>query len=464
VSMPTTARGIAEAVRGGRISATSVIERHLERIATGNPTWGALVAIRGQDSLADAAVIDDNVRLGIEVGPLAGVPFTVKDTIGTRDLPTTCGSRALAGFQTGFDATAVSRLRDAGAILVGKSNTPEFAFGVDTVNTLYGQTKNPRGPFTVGGSSGGEAAAVAAGMSAFGIGSDFGGSLRWPAQCVGLVGTRPAIGAVPQSGQLPQSAEPPHRHSSLQDLVQTIGPITADVADSALVMSILMGQSQHHPSRIKTSETFAIPEHLADVEITWGAAVAGAVTDREVRDAITSAAHCLARRGAKTLEGLPQVVDDAAGVYADLRSADPLTSLRDAVKGKEDLVEARTRALLSASRDASHHRSAAAWEARRRLVSVLDRVLGSNRLLLLPVATKSPGAMSTPDIEDFGILVPSRAISLFGLSAISVPWAVASDGGPLSVQLVAPRGREDLMYAVAAVLEGARRAELVAQC
>jgi amidase len=464
VTLPTTARSIAEAVRAGRISATSVIEQHLDRIETENPTWGALVAVRRQGSLADAAVIDDKVRAGIDVGPLAGVPFTVKDIIATRDLPTTCGSRALAGYQTGFDAKAVTRLREAGAILLGKSNTPEFAFGVDTVNALYGHTKNPRGPFTVGGSSGGEAAAVAARMSAFGLGSDFGGSLRWPAQCAGLVGMRPAIGTVPQSGQLPLFGERPDRHGTLQALVQTIGPITQDVADSALVMAVLTGASEDHLSRLTTSWTFLIPEYLADVEIQWGASVADAVAAGEVRNAIRSAAHCLAGRGAKTLEGLPDVVDEAAGVYADLRSADPLTSVREAIEGKEDLVEERTRALLSASPDASDYQWAPAWEARRRLVSVLDSVLGSNRLLLLPVATKSPAAMSSADIEDFGILIPSRAVSLFGLPAISVPWSVASDGGPVSVQLVAPRGREDLLYAVAGVLESARQAELAARC
>jgi amidase len=445
----TTAREIADAVRGGRSTAHGVMQEHLERIATLNPQLGALVALREAGALADAADLDLRIASGADPGPLAGVPFTVKDVIATVDLPTTCGSRALAGNRTGFDAVAVARLRSAGAVLVGKSNAPEFAFGTDTVNELYGQTRNPRGPFTVGGSSGGEAAAVAAGMSAFGIGTDFGGSLRWPAQCAALVGMRPAIGTVPQSGQLPLFDKRPDKHATLQALVQTIGPLTHDVADSRLVLSVLTGAGDPQPAVGPDADV------AAGVEILWGSAVAGVHAEPQVHDALGAAATFLAGRGAEVTEGLPAVLGEAVAVYAELRAADPLTAVREAIAGHEDLIEERTRELLARTPARSQSGCAPGWEARRRLVTVLDGQLGSNRLLLLPVATTTPAGATGRAVDDFSMLLPSRAISLFGLAALSLPWGNAADGSPLAVQLVAPRGREDLLFAVAGILQTA---------
>lgn len=449
MTCPTTAREIADAVRAGRTTAQEVLHEHAERIAALNPELGALVARREQGAMADAVDLDRRIASGDDVGPLAGVPFTVKDVISTEDMPTTCGSRALAGNQTGFDAVAVARLRSAGAVLVGKSNSPEFAFGTDTVNELHGQTRNPRGPFTVGGSSGGEAAAVAAGMSAFGIGTDFGGSLRWPAQCAALVGIRPAIGSVPQSGQLPLFDRRTDQHGTLQALVQTIGPITHDVEDSQLVLSVLTGAGAAQPLAISGAEL------AAGLEVVWGTSVAGVHTDDEVRDALGAAASFLAHRGVRVAEGLPVVLDEAAAVYGELRAADPLTSVREAITGHEDLVEERTRALLSRAPAPSQSGCASGWEARRRLVTVLDGQLGSDRLLLLPVATTTPAGAGGRAVDDFDMLLPSRAISLFGLPALSLPWGNASDGSPLAVQLVAPRGREDLLFGIAGLLQTA---------
>lgn len=442
----TTVREIADAVRTGRSTAHEVLQEHLARIAALNPGLGALVALREDGALADAANVDRSIASGADPGPLAGVPFTVKDVIATEDLPTTCGSRALAGNRTGFDAVAVARLRSAGAVLVGKSNAPEFAFGTDTVNELYGRTRNPRGPFMVGGSSGGEASAVAAGMSAFGIGTDFGGSLRWPAQCAALVGMRPAIGTVPQTGQLPLFDERRDKHPTLQALVQTIGPITHDVADSRLVLSVLTGVGDSQPA---ASE----PTLMADVEILWGSTIAGEHTDQQVGDALGSAARFLADRDVQMIEGLPIALDEAVAVYTELRAADPLTSVREAVAGNEDLIEERTRELLSRAPAPSRSGCASGWEARRRLLTVLDSELGMNRLLLLPVATTTPAGATGRAVDDFDILLPSRAISLFGLPALSIPWGNAADGSPLAVQLVAPRSREDLLFAVAGILQ-----------
>lgn len=196
VEQLASATDIAQAVRGRHATAVAVLEAFADRLMRTNAALNAVIASRLEDARLEAIAVDERLQAGRPVGPLAGVPFTVKDVLATADLPTTCGSKVLAEHRTAGDATVVSRLRRAGAILVGKTNCPEFAFGVDTVNDLHGRTRNPLGNFTPGGSSGGEAAAVAAGMSALGLGTDFGGSVRWPAQCTGIVGLRPTIGAL----------------------------------------------------------------------------------------------------------------------------------------------------------------------------------------------------------------------------------------------------------------------------
>ncbi|WAH97225.1 amidase [Arthrobacter sp. MMS18-M83] len=191
---PVTLRDLTAQVRSGELANDALVKSAVDQIEHRNGTLNALVCSRGADALAEAAALDGTGR------PLAGIPFTVKDMLATADLPTTCGSKTLEDWSAGTDATAVARMRAAGAILMGKSNCPEFALGVDTINELFGRTSNPLGEWTPGGSSGGEAAAIASGMSLVGLGSDYGGSIRWPAQCAGLVGLRPTVGRVPRSG------------------------------------------------------------------------------------------------------------------------------------------------------------------------------------------------------------------------------------------------------------------------
>lgn len=441
-----TAGDIAAGVRTGQISAAVVVDAHLARVAETNPELGALVSLREPGARSDADAIDALVAGGGDPGPLAGVPFTVKDVIATRDLPTTCGSRALVDQRPGSDAPAVARLRRAGAVLIGKSNTPEFAFGVDTVNALYGRTRNPLGHFTIGGSSGGEAAAVASGMSAFGVGTDFGGSLRWPAQCAELVGLRPSIGAVPPAGQFPITHDEDRHRGTLQELLQTIGPIARTVSDSRLVLSVLTGSSVGDPDRVAS---------LSDVEIQYGTTVAGYEPDSDIREAVETAADVFAGLGARVVRGLPEALHEAVAVYAELRASDSLRAIREAIAGREQLVEARTRMLLADTLHAAESpRTLAGWDIRDQLVADLGRVLRDGRVLLLPVSTASPAEQ---DVDDFMILVPSRAVSLFGFPAVSVPWARTDDGRPCAVQLVGPPGADDLLLEVAEVLEVAGR-------
>ena len=193
----------AAALRERRLTAVECLELHLGRIAQANPSLNAVVTLnplaREEAEAADAAAAE-----GRFLGPLHGVPFTVKDTLATKGLRTTAGSPLLGDYVPEQSATAVRRLQEAGAVLLGKGNCSEFAVETHSRNPLFGDTWNPWDTsLTSGGSTGGDSAAVASGMSAFGLGTDFGGSIRWPAHCTGIASLRPTPGLVPETGLLP---------------------------------------------------------------------------------------------------------------------------------------------------------------------------------------------------------------------------------------------------------------------
>lgn len=470
LTVTTAERGnvvtLAAQVRGGKQSAAATVEAHLDRLLSHQSTLNAVIATRVAGARADALRIDRTIAAGGDPGPLAGVPFTVKDVIATADLPTTCGSRSMAGHRAGHDATVVARLREAGAVLIGKTNTPEFAFGIDTVNELYGRTVNPVGPFTVGGSSGGEAASVASGISAFGIGTDFGGSLRWPAQCTGLVGLRPTVGRVPGTGQLPAAgsdAAVPDV-ATLQRLVQVIGPLTSSVGDAFAVLSVIAGPDGLDLAA--TSQPLIDPRSadLSRVEIRWGTTVAGVTSHPAVESAVRLAADVLDKISS-VWPGLPSVIDDAVSLYADLRMADPLTEVRRAIGTYHRSLDAAgvgafVQELLRRAPEPDAERMHELLRQRAFLCDELESWLHSDRLLLLPVALDLPFDVDSntpkPGLDPgtaFNMLGPCRAISLFGLPSVSVPLGRSPQGRPLSVQIVAPAGRESLALAAAQLLE-----------
>ncbi|HEX3875009.1 MAG TPA: amidase, partial [Solirubrobacteraceae bacterium] len=231
---------LRDAVIAGELGVREVVRAHLDRLDEVEPWLNAAAAIRRESALAEATDLETRLAGGEQPGALCGVPVTVKDVIATAGTPTACGSPAFAGNVPEVDAVAVGRLRAAGAIVIAKTRCPEFAFGVTTPGT-----RSPWGAHSPGGSSGGEAALIAAGASAVGIGTDYGGSLRWPAQCCGVLALRPGAGALDGTGQLPgrggrmdgrPGAPGP---DSVQRHFQVIGPIGRTVRDLAIVLATL---------------------------------------------------------------------------------------------------------------------------------------------------------------------------------------------------------------------------------
>src|SRR6201981_2145283 len=237
-----SAVSMAEQVRQKKISALELVDAHLARIAHLNPRLNAFIAVDEDRARRDARALDTAAALGDFRGPLHGVPISIKSSIATAGLRCESGTRLRAGNVPAKDAVLVSRLREAGAIILGVTNTPELLMAWETDNVLYGRTKHPWDfERTPGGSSGGEAAAIAAGCSAGGVGSDGGGSIRVPAHFSGICGLKPTPGRIPATGHFPESAGP-------FALLGVVGPMARTVADLELLFRVVAGYDAGDPS------------------------------------------------------------------------------------------------------------------------------------------------------------------------------------------------------------------------
>ena len=233
---PGTAALIAADVAAGRRTASSILESHFEAIDAHETEVHAFNLVLRDHARAAAAAVDADVAAGRSVGPLAGVPIALKDNLCTRGIDTTCSSKILEGWKPPYDATVVSRLAAAGAVVVGKCNLDEFAMGSSTENSAFGPTRNPHDLTKVpGGSSGGSAAAVAAGFAAVSLGSDTGGSIRQPASLCGLVGVKPTYGLVSRYGLI-----------AFASSLDQIGPFAHTLEDAALVLETIAEIGRAH--------------------------------------------------------------------------------------------------------------------------------------------------------------------------------------------------------------------------
>ncbi|MFE4952485.1 amidase [Leifsonia sp. NPDC056665] len=464
---PGQAAAIARSVRTGRRTAVSVIEEAVELIERVDPYLNAVIASDHARALSAARSIDTRIRAGEDVGPFAGVPFTVKDVIATEGLPTTCGSRAVTGTRDDEDATAVARMRAAGAILIGKTNCPEFAFSVLTDNDRFGPTINPieiqspaTGPqqLVAGGSSGGEAVAIAAGFSVVGLGTDFGGSVRWPAQCTGVLGLRPTVGRVPATGQLPGvgGGPWPPNPRTLQGRLQVIGPMGRSVDDVEATLRVVAGPDAFDSTAVPALLGDSAAIDLRTVECRWETSIGELAVDAEVAVAVEYAAELLRSAGVRASRGLPPAMDHAHSIYSRLRDAEPLTELRNAIAGREGSVTRHIAEVLEAGMSVSEDELTRLWARRDLLRADLLGWLRGERILALPVSTVAPFASAAGlpfrggrRLSEPEVVAPCRLVSLFGLPSLSVPVMTSATGVPISVQLVGPPFREDLVLAAA---------------
>jgi aspartyl-tRNA(Asn)/glutamyl-tRNA(Gln) amidotransferase subunit A len=247
-----TARELRSLVASRKASATEIARACLDRARAVDPKVKAYVTVTEEAALAAAKRVDEKAARGEPLGPLAGVPIAIKDNMATLDAPTTCSSKILRNYRAPYEATVVGRLRAADAVLIGKTNLDEFAMGSSTENSAFFTTRNPWDLDRVpGGSSGGSAAAVAAGMACAALGSDTGGSIRQPASLTGTVGLKPTYGRVSRYGLV-----------AFASSLDQIGPIARDVADAALITSVIAGRDPLD----STSVEEAVPDYAGAIE------------------------------------------------------------------------------------------------------------------------------------------------------------------------------------------------------
>ena len=490
-----TALAVAAAVAAGERTARSVVEDCLDRIAERDGEIGAFNLVLADEALADADRIDAAVARGEPAGPLSGVPVALKDNLCTRGIPTTCSSRMLEGWRPPYSATVVERLRAAGAVIVGKTNLDEFAMGSSTENSAFGPTRNPHDTSRVpGGSSGGSAAAVAAGFALLALGSDTGGSIRQPAALCGVVGMKPTYGRVSRYGLV-----------AFASSLDQIGPIGASVADAAACYEAIAGHDPLDSTSIDRPLD-PVAAALADgveglrvgvlAELCGGgqreeAQVAGGIeaslsggvegVTHDVLSKVERAAKALEEAGAEVRTvSVPSAVLGLSAYYL-IAPAEASSNLArydgvryglrvDAANAAEMNVATRTagfgaevkrRIMLGTYALSAGYYDAFYGKALRVRTLMLREFAAAYEdvdVLLCPTAPTTAFALGAKTADPLLMYlndvctIPSN---LTGHPAISVPFGRGDDGLPVGVQVMGPALSERLIFRVAAALERA---------
>ena len=473
MSFPTVAQ-LARDIRDGKVTASAVLEEHLKRVDEREGEIHAFNLVTTEQARASAAEVDAAVKAGKPLGPLAGVPIALKDNMCTRGVETTCSSKILEGWKPPYDATVVTKLREAGAVIVGKTNLDEFAMGSSTENSAFGPTRNPLDITRVpGGSSGGSAAAVAAGFAAASLGSDTGGSIRQPAALCGLVGVKPTYGVVSRYGLV-----------AFASSLDQIGPFTHTVEDAALVMEAIAG----HDPLDSTSLPQAAPNLTSVLDQGVQGMRIGRVVDMpegsepDVLAQLEAAFAALKERGATIVDvrlpslqfGLtayylvaPAEASSNLARYDGVRygmrvDAPDLNAMYAATRSRGFGAEVKRRIMLGTYALSAGYYDAyygKALKVRRLIADDFAKAYQSCDVVLTPTSpsvafpfgdkTADPLAMYLCDV----FTIPTN---LAGHAAMSVPFGTGAHSLPVGVQVLAPALGEATMFRVAAELERAR--------
>jgi aspartyl-tRNA(Asn)/glutamyl-tRNA(Gln) amidotransferase subunit A len=465
--------GIAAGVRDGTLKAVDVVEQHLAAIAAREPEIHAFNLVLADQARSRAEAVDAMVAAGNDPGPLAGVPIALKDNMCTRGVPTTCSSKILEGWKPPYDATVVTKLAAAGAVVVGKTNLDEFAMGSSTENSAFGPTRNPHDISRVpGGSSGGSAAAVAAGFAALGLGSDTGGSIRQPAALCGVVGVKPTYGYVSRYGLV-----------AFASSLDQIGPFANSVADAALLLDTIGGHDPmdstsipvEHPSLIdaidhgveglRVGRITDLPEGADDdvnerVEVAFDALRAAGATIVDVQVpaftfgltayyliAPAEASSNLARYDGVRY-GLRVEAADTNAMYGVTRAA----GFGDEVKRR---IMLGTYALSAGYYDAYYGK---ALKVRRLIHDEFERAYQTADVLLTPASPSVAfpfGAKGDNPLAMYLCDVYTIPANLSGHPGMSVPFGTGAHDLPVGVQVLAGTLCESQMFRAAAALERA---------
>jgi amidase len=442
VTLPLVA--LAAALREGRLSSEAVTRAHLDRIAAVNPTLNAVVQLRGDDALAAARAADNAPRE--RRGPLHGVPLTIKDSLDTAGIVTTAGTKGRAAFVPAEDATVVKRLRAAGAIVMGKTNTPDLTLGYETTNLVYGRTSNPFDPErTSGGSSGGAAAIVAAGGSPLEVGTDTGGSIRLPAHFCGVAGLKPTAGRVPRTGHVID-------YAGASQFLTHVGPIARHVQDLAFALGILAGPDGIDPHVVPVPLRDPEAVDVGALRVAWFTRLPPLEPTAETAAAVERAVDVLGRAGCRTraLGPIPDS-DRLYEQYMNVLYGDggrAVSRILERWGTKESPLDER----LRTSRALPSGELTALFEWVDRWKSRMLVLVADHDAIVCPV---NVGPAPRHGTFERASAAYTQLFNVTGWPSTVVRAGTSPEGLPLGVQVAAHPWREDVSLAVAARIEHA---------
>lgn len=451
-----SAREIAARVKSGALTATTVLEAHLARIAAENPKVNAICTLTEDKARGWAAAVDAKVAAGEDPGVLAGVPIGIKDVHQTAGIVTTYGSKTMAENVPSEDHIMVARIKAAGAVIVGKTNTPEYAAGANTYNELFGATRNPWDlRMSASGSTGGGAAALAARMIALSDGSDLGGSLRTPAAFCGVVGLRPTPGLVPV-----------YPTARAFDMLSVAGPMARDVGDCALLLSAIAGESLRDARSFPVAGrdfVAAVDRPVAGMRVAYVSDIAKIGVDPEIDEICRAAAYQLGSWGA-AVEEIGFDLSFAREAFLQLRGQWMVHSHLDRLhlvdRFNPNLSGNIRKGLAQGPKDIAlgEHARAKLVQAWATLFETYDAVCcPCTPVAPFPVEQNYPETVGGQKLANYiDWVAPTFLVTMAGVPAISVPSGRTRGQLPVGLQIVGKRHREEDVLALARNVERMR--------
>ena len=457
-----SAVAMAAQIRKNQLSPVELVEAHLSRIEKLNPKLYAFVQVDAEGARRQARAAEDAVSHHERLGPLHGVPISIKSSIEVTGMRCESGTKLRAGFGAAQDAPLVSRLRQAGAIILGTTNTPELLMAWETDNLLYGRTNNPWDlSRTPGGSSGGEAAAIAAGCSAGGVGSDGGGSIRVPAHFSGICGLKPTPGRIPATGHFPTSVGP-------FALLGVVGPMARTIADLKVLFEVMQGPDDGDPSAAPVPVRWPDRDDLKKLRIGYFEDDGRTPVTAETRAAVRAAAAALKHAGFEVEPFRPEGLEQARRLWWQFFGIAGGMLLQPMTKGREsDLSPILKQHLSQVAAEPSHTGQTLldTWIMRDVLRIQIFSQMRDYPILLCPVASvpafhhaERSWIIDGQTVEYLDAWSYTEWFNLLGTPAAAIPFGRSNEGLPIGVQIVARPWEEELVLAVAAELEAQRGA------
>ena len=454
-----SASEMAEAIRRREIVPTELVEAHLERIARLNPQLNAFAYVDTEGARRQAKEADEALAKGSEIGALHAVPLSIKSSIDVAGWPCDCGSRLRAGYVAQNDATLVARLRHAGAVLLGNTNTPELLMAYETDNAVRGRTNNPWDvQRTPGGSSGGEAAAIAARCSAGGVGSDGGGSVRVPAHFSGICGLKPTPGRIPATGHFPVSSGP-------FALLGVVGPMARTVPDLQILFEVMAGLDYGDPSSAPVPLRWPGDAEIEPLRVGFFEEDCVTPVTPETRASVRTAAAALNAAGMNVEKFLPEGLEEARRLWWNLFGRAGGLVLKPLLEGQESQMSpilAEFTGIVRKEPPLTTEELMSTLLERDDLRARFLRQMERYPILLCPVCAipafrhgEREWTVGGRRVDYLQAMSYSQWFNLLGNPAVTVPVGRSPEGLPIGVQVVGRPFEEEIVLTVARKIEEA---------